>query len=104
MWCLNGFWVRPGIYNIPGHGRVDATQPLPEQELVDLYLNKHFPFIRINEKAIKALKAQNLTLKQLAGLIHRASSKEEVQYLLKVRSTKALERIASVRSFEPDSS
>ena len=93
------FNIRPGIYNVPGIGRVDCTKAVKQEVALDLYLNKHFSqFIRLNEGGVGFLKKQKLKDSVVAGLITRAKTPGEVNLLLEVKSTEALQRIAETRT------
>lgn len=92
------FNIRPGIYNVPNIGRVDCTKAVKQDVALGLYLNKHFSqFISLNEGGVGFLKKQKLKNTVIAGLITRAKTVKEVNLLLEVKTTDALQRIADTR-------
>jgi len=92
------FTVIQGIYYIPDLGkRIDTRTELSNEQLLELYEYKLFPFITITEKAVPFLKKQKLTDKRIASLILQAKTVEEVNLLLEVKSTKAIKTIAETK-------
>lgn len=93
------FVIKPGIYHIPElDKRIDTRTELSNKQMLELCLCKSFSyFISITPKAVPFLQKQKLTTKQLAGLILRAKTVEEVNLLLEVKSTKSLKTIAETK-------
>lgn len=88
------FVLRPGIYHIPNFGKLDTRKKVSNTQYLALYENKDFPFISITEKAIPFLKKEKLSEKRIACLIQQATSVNEVNWLLEVKSSKKLKTLA----------
>lgn len=89
------FNIKKGVYVVPELGRFDCNKPLTNDQQVELYLNSHFkPFITLNEAGVALLKKAKATKKQVAALIVKANTTDEVELLLKVHTDKTLEGIA----------
>ena len=89
------FNIQKGIYVIPNLGRIDCNKSLTNDQQVELYRNLHFKtFITLNEAGVKLLKKAKATKKEVASLILKAHSLEEVDLLLKVHTDKSLQAIA----------
>ena len=91
------FIIKPGIYHIPNFGKLDTRKEVSNSQYLALYENKHFPFISITEEAISFLKKERLSEKRLVCLILQATSADEVNLLLEVKSTKKIKRIAETK-------
>lgn len=91
------FDIRPGIYSIPDYGRVVATKSLEDGVSVKLYLSDTFPFISLKEGGVDLLKKEKLSEKEIARLILKSKSSNEVDLILKVKSNKVLENIAETK-------
>jgi len=93
------FNIRKGKYVVPGVGRVDAYGEVSPEKSLQLYESKAFPWCEpvVDKKTVDFLKKQKLDEKRVAALIQSAKSKEEVDMLLEVKSTKTLEGIASTK-------
>ena len=91
--------TRPGRYTVPNWGRLDTTIEVPNERLLALYQYKGFPWIVLNpgKETVTFLKKQKLNDQQLAALIQRASTPEEIETLLKVKSSDTLKKIAETR-------
>lgn len=96
---MGKFNIKPGIYVVPDFGRIDCNNEVSDKNQVALYLNPHFRvFIDATQKGIALLKKEKLTEKQIAQLINRAKTDEEVSWLLDVKSTKTLEKLAEIKT------
>jgi len=92
------FVVRPGIYTIPQLGkRIDTREELTNEQLLELYECRTFPFITITKTAVPFLKKQKLDAKRVASLILQAKTVEEVNWLLEVNNKKPLPAMAEVK-------
>lgn len=91
------FVVKPGIYHIPNFGKLDTRKEVSNSQYLTLYENAAFPFISITKESVKFLKKEKLSEKRLASLILRATSADEVNLLLEVKSTKKLKSIAETK-------
>lgn len=92
------FNITPGIYVVPNFGRIDCTKPLPPETQVTLYLNPAFStFISATKDGIALLKKEKPTVQQIARLLQSAKSEDEVNWLLDVKSNKALQNIAEIK-------
>jgi len=93
------FKIRPGKYVVPGVGKIDATKEVSPVKGLQLYESKAFPWCEpvIDKKTVDFLKKQKLDEKRIASLIQSAKSKEEVDMLLEVKSTKTIEGIANTK-------
>src|SRR5690606_8794381 len=93
------FHIKPGIYDVPNVGKVNAMQPVSDETSLKLYKLKRgvFPFIKPNEKTLAFLKKQKLTDKEIAPLIQNAQTEAEVEMLLKLTKGKIIKRIAEVK-------
>lgn len=88
------FKIVPGIYVVPNHGRVDCTKKVKQATAVQLYLNKKFSqFIELQEDGVKLLKKEKLDNKTIAGLITRSTSADEVNLLVQLSDTEAIQNI-----------
>lgn len=95
---MEKFNIKPGIYVVPDFGRIDCNNEVSDKDQVKLYLNPHFRvFIDATQKGIALLKKEKLTEKQIAKLINRAKNPDEVSWLLEVKSTKSLEKLAETK-------
>lgn len=92
----NDFEIRPGRYVVPNQGTINTKQPLTNDVKVALYLNKSFPFITLKPDGVKVLKKAKLSAQQVASLIRKAKTPQEVDLILKVRTNKTLRTIAEV--------
>jgi len=93
------FNIREGKYVVPGLGSVNATKAIDNDVALSLYKNLRFPFITpiIDKPLLDFLKAKKLSAKELSGLIIKATSKEEVEMLMGLSKTKAVQSIAESR-------
>jgi hypothetical protein len=91
------FVVRPGIYHIPNFGKLDTRKKVSNAQYLALYENKDFPFITISEEVIPFLKKEKLSEKRLINLIQQATSANEVNWLLEVKTSKKLKAIAETK-------
>lgn len=96
---MSKFNITPGIYVVPNFGRIDCNKYVSQKNQVALYLNPHFRvFINATQEGIALLKKEKLSEKQVAQLINRAKTPEEVKWLLEVKSNKALQNIAEIKT------
>ena len=92
------FNIRTGIHVVPGIGKVDCNKKLESAEAIQLYMNPAFSsFITLQEAGVAVLKKKKLTEKEVAQLIQRANTVNEVDFLLKVKSGKLLEKLAETK-------
>ena len=91
------FTIRPGIYHIPNFGKLDTRKKVSNKDLITLYENKDFPFIKPTRNAIEILKKEKLSEKRVLYLIDEATSKEEVEILLEVKSTKKIQAFSKIK-------
>jgi len=95
---MANFIIKPGIHNVPNHGRVDCNKTLDETLQVKLYLEPNFRhFITPTKSGIALLKKQKPTDQELAKLLLHAKTVDEVEWLLDIKSTKPLKAIAETR-------
>lgn len=91
------FTFKLGIFHVPNIGKVDTRNELSNDTLLALYENRKFPFIGVTEEVIPYLKKKKLSEKRLVNLVLQATSVEEINVLLAVKSTKKLKKIAEVQ-------
>ena len=93
------FHIKPGIYDVPKVGKVNALQPVSDETALKLYKLKRgvFPFIAPNEKTLAFLKKQKLKAEDIAPLIQNAQTEAEVELLLELTKNKTIKRIAEVK-------
>jgi hypothetical protein len=92
------FIIKPGIYVVPNYGRIDCNKKVPQAEQVKLYLNPQFSqFITATPQGVALLKKEKPNEKQIASLLQRAKSVEEVNALLEIKSSKPLKNIATIK-------
>lgn len=94
---MEKFIIAPGIYVVPNLGRIDCTNKVEQATQVKLYLNPHFShFITATKEGVALLKKEKLTEKDVALLLQRAKTPDEVDWLLKVLSSPPLEKIGDI--------
>lgn len=93
------FEIKPGIYNVPNVGRVDATKPLDESIQYELYKSgrKVFPFARWTDRSLKYLKSVKPSDKEVGRMINHAVTVEEVEELKKLSRKRAVKLLAETR-------
>lgn len=93
------FNIRPGKYVVPGIGRVDANKEVPPETALRLYQSKAFPWCSpvIKKETSDFIKKQKLAAKDIAELIQSATTSEEVDFLLEIRSNSTLKNIGETK-------
>lgn len=93
------FHIKPGKYDVPKVGKVNALLPVSDEIAFATYKLKRgvFPWITPNENTLAFLKKQKLTAKEIAPLIQNAQTEAEVEMLLELTKSKTIGRIAEVK-------
>ncbi|MBT0607635.1 hypothetical protein [Aequorivita echinoideorum] len=93
------FNIKPGNYDIPNIGKVNAFQPVSDEKLLAIYRLKRgvFPWISTNENTLPFLKKQKLLVKDVAKLVQNAQTTDEVKMLLQLTDSPNVERIAETK-------
>lgn len=93
------FNIQRGKYDVPGVGKVDATEEVSDEKAFSIYKlpRKVFPWITIGPSAESFLKKQPLLAPDVAKLIQNAQTEEEVELLAKLSDTKTVARIKELR-------
>ena len=93
------FHIKPGIYDVPKVGKVNALQPVSDETALKLYKLRRgiFPWITPNENTLAFLKKQKLNVKEIAHLVQNAQTETEVELLLELSKNKTVKRIAEVK-------
>lgn len=91
------FEITKGIYEVPNFGKVDLFKKQSRRNLVALAINPRFPFIKLNENSAEALKKEKVTEKDVVSLIQQADTIEQIDWLLDVKSSDPVIRIAELK-------
>ena len=93
------FEIKPGIYDIPKLGKVNANNKVSDEKALAVYRlpRRVFPWITITEAALPLLKKQKFTAEEVSKMIQNAQSPEEVQLLASLSDTKVVERITETK-------
>ena len=93
------FSIKKGKYDIPGIGKVDATQEVSDEKAFEIYQKPRrvFPWITPGPEAESFLKKQKLNSKQVAALVQNAATVEEVELLASLNDAKAVKGVVDVK-------
>ena len=93
------FIIAPGRYDIPGIGKVDSTKEVSNEKAFSIYKlsRRVFPWIKPGPDAAAFLKKQKLNAKEIASLIQKAKTTEEIEMLAGLSTAKAVNSIAETR-------
>ena len=98
------FNIKPGKYDIPKIGKVDANEEVSEDKAFEIYKlpRRVFPWISLGPDAESFLKKQKLKKEDVSKMIQNAATPEEVELLSGLSSAKVVERITDIKlkSFE----
>ena len=93
------FNIKPGKYDIPKVGKVDANEEVSEDKAFEIYKlpRRVFPWISLGPDAESFLKKQKLRKEDVSKMIQNAATPEEVELLSGLNDTKTVQRIAETK-------
>lgn len=97
------FKIRPGKYDVPYVGKVNAYKEVSDETALKLYLlpRRIFPWIKLEGSALDYLAGQDFSTRDVALMVQNSRTEDEARMVASLSEAQAIERIleTKIRTF-----